>query len=204
VKKLTIVFLMLTGTFFCKAQTDTKLFHDAGMYTTLYWANHEQTTVTPQVWVSLKNYYLEARYNYEDLQTFSLYFGKSFALGKRDIAEITPLIGGVAGKVNGISPAFNFSLDYLKFSIVSQTQYTFDLQHYSSSFFYDWTNFSFGIYKNLGLGGSIMTCIPQSGKTSFTAGPIINFRLKHLFLEAYSYDFGRERPLWALGIQYTL
>jgi hypothetical protein len=203
VKKLLLLFLMLAGSFFCKAQNRDTLFHDAGIYTSFEWTAHEPLTVTPQVWIYLKDYYFEARYNYEDLKTFSLYFGKSFYTGKKASIEITPMVGGVVGTINGISPGLNFSLDYLRFSTSTQTQYTFDLKNSGSSFYWDWTNFSFGLGKHFGLGGSVQIYRPQSGEATIDAGPMINFKIGSLQLEAFSYNFWQEQPLWALGVQYT-
>jgi hypothetical protein len=204
VKKIIFSFLLLTGALFSRSQDRDPLFHDAGIYTSLERSAGEPTTVVPQVWIYFKNYYLEARFNYEDLRTFSLYFGKSFYAGKRSTFEITPMIGAVAGNLNGISPGLNVALDHLRFSTYTQTQYTFDLRNSDNSFYWDWTNFSYAVYKNFGIGGSVQVYLPRMGDVSVATGPLVNFKFKHLLLEAFSYDFWKDHPVWALGIQYTL
>ena len=40
-----------------------------------------------------RNWYAEARYNYEDIETFSLYFGKSFSGEKSLGYTLTPIVG---------------------------------------------------------------------------------------------------------------
>jgi len=202
-KVFLIPLLILSGTLLAKSQVKEPLFHDAGIYSTFEWRAGEPLTVTPQAWIYLKDYYFETRYNYEDLQTFSLYFGKSFYAGQKAAIEITPMIGGVVGNINGLSPGFNFALDYLRFTTASQTQYTFDLKYPGSSFFWDWTNFSFGLGKNLGVGGSVQIYLPKEGKNEITAGPMVNYTIQNLSLEAYSYNFWEGHPLWAIGVQYT-
>lgn len=202
-KKLLFIFLTISCAIAGKAQNKDTLFHDAGIYATFEWSANEPLTVTPQAWIYLKDYYFEARYNYEDLQTFSLYFGKSFYAGKKAAIEFTPMVGGVVGNLNGISPGFNFTLDYLRFTTGSQTQYTFDLKVPGNSFFWDWTNFSFGLGKHFGVGGSVQIYLPKEGENSVTAGPMVNYTFKNLQLEAYSYNFWESHPLWAIGVQYT-
>jgi len=201
-RKIFLVLLMVFGILFCNAQNRDPLFHDPGIYTTFDWSAREPLTITPQVWIYLKDYYLEARYNYEDIRTASLYFGKSFYVGKQTSFEIIPMIGGVVGTINGISPGFNCSLEYKIFSASSESQYTFDMRNSDNSFYWDWTNFSFGVYKNLGVGGSVQIYLPRSGDATYTAGPMINLKFKHLLLEAFSYNIWQDRPIWAFGVQY--
>ncbi len=54
--------------------------------------------------------HLEARYNYENLRTGSLWFGRNFSVGKNLVFAITPMIGGVFGRTNGIAPGCEASL----------------------------------------------------------------------------------------------
>src|ERR1700761_662606 len=48
--------------------------------------------------------HLEARYNYENQQTGSLWAGYNFTAGKNLQMALTPMIGGVFGKTTGIAP----------------------------------------------------------------------------------------------------
>ena len=48
--------------------------------------------------------HLEARYNYEDRQTFSGWIGYNFKGGNKLEYTITPMVGGVVGLSNGIAP----------------------------------------------------------------------------------------------------
>src|SRR5262249_32058662 len=46
--------------------------------------------------------HLEARYDYEDQRTGSVWFGYNFSAGKKLVLKLTPMIGGVFGRTNGI------------------------------------------------------------------------------------------------------
>src|SRR5262245_10553406 len=48
--------------------------------------------------------HLEARYNYEDLETGSAWVGYNFAFGERLAVKGTAMLGGVFGKTTGIAP----------------------------------------------------------------------------------------------------
>lgn len=198
-----IIFLLFIQTGFVAAQERDSLFHDAGIYTTVQWSAGEQAVVTPQFWVYIGDYYLEARYNYENLNTASLYFGRSFAFDKKALVEITPMLGGVVGATNGISPAFNFFLGYKSFSTTTQCQYTIDLKDIKNSFFWDWTNFYFTFSEHFGLGGAIQMLIPQSGKGIYNAGPMVRLSYKSLAAELYVYNFWMYQPTYAVAIQYA-
>ena len=54
--------------------------------------------------------HLEARYNYENFRTGSLWAGYNFSWGKTWQFSVTPMIGGVFGRTNGIAPGCEASL----------------------------------------------------------------------------------------------
>jgi len=56
--------------------------------------------------------HLEARYNYENLHTGSLWVGYNFSWGKKVQFSLTPMIGGIFGRSNGIAPGGEASLTY--------------------------------------------------------------------------------------------
>lgn len=56
--------------------------------------------------------HLEARYNYEDLDTGSAWVGYNFSGGKRLAWEFTPMLGGVLGDTTGIAPGYKGSLSW--------------------------------------------------------------------------------------------
>src|SRR5688572_23477972 len=63
---------------------------------------------------SRKKWYVEARYNYEEVNTFSLYFGRSFSDDAKLKYSVIPIIGAVGGQFNGGSAGFNASVEYQK------------------------------------------------------------------------------------------
>lgn len=91
-----------------------------------------------------KNYlHLEARYNYEDLDTTSLFAGYNFHTGDQLELNVTPIIGGVFGNSNGVAPGFLFELNYKKLNISSEGEYFFSSDDKEFNFFYSWSEISY-------------------------------------------------------------
>src|SRR5262249_8723487 len=54
--------------------------------------------------------HLEARYNYEDPDTGSLWVGYNLSFGHTLVLDVTPMLGGVFGDLTGVAPGYEFSL----------------------------------------------------------------------------------------------
>ena len=79
--------------------------------------------------------HLEARYNYENLETGSAWVGYNFGGGEKLEWEFTPMLGGVFGNTTGIAPGYKLSLTYWKFEFSSEGEWVFDTGNSEGSFF---------------------------------------------------------------------
>ena len=70
--------------------------------------------------------HLEARYNYENLETGSLWLGYNFSAGHKLVLKATPMIGGVIGRTTGVAPGYEVSLNYKRVALSTQGEYVFD------------------------------------------------------------------------------
>jgi hypothetical protein len=86
--------------------------------------------------------HLEARYNYESLDTGSAWLGYNLGGGGKVTWELTPMLGGVFGEFTGIAPGYKGSVSWWKLELYSEGEYVFDLGDSSGSFFYNWSEFS--------------------------------------------------------------
>lgn len=199
---LILFFSMIFFSVYCNAQKKEKLFHGAGIYNTIEWTNEEIPTIIPQGWIYIKDYYLEARFNYEDDKTMSLYFGKAYIHDKKVYYEFIPMIGLVYGQMMGISPGFNLKIDYKRFTSSTQCQYTFDLKDKDNSFFWDWSNFYIKINKNIALGCAIQINRSKSGDNFVHYSPALRFEHNSFIFEANAFNFWEKYPLWSFGFEY--
>jgi hypothetical protein len=86
--------------------------------------------------------HLEARYNYEALETGSVWVGCNFSGGEALSWELTPMLGGVFGAAAGIAPGYKGSLSGWKLELYSEGEYVFDARSSGDSFFYNWSEFT--------------------------------------------------------------
>jgi hypothetical protein len=99
----------------------------------------QDTFVQPTIEVDRGRLHLEARFNYEDLDTGSMWIGRTFSIGEDVTFEITPMAGAVFGKTAGAAIGYAGSLTWRKLDVYSETEYVFDAQSSSDSFLYTWS-----------------------------------------------------------------
>jgi len=87
--------------------------------------------------------HLEARYQYENLHTGSLWVGYNFSVGKTLSLSVTPMIGGVFGRTNGVAPGCEASLTYKKIEASISNEYVFDTGSRAGNFYYSWPQLTF-------------------------------------------------------------
>jgi hypothetical protein len=96
---------------------------------------NSQSYVNPVFMANRGWLYLEARYDYENLRTGSLWVGYNFSARKKLVLNLTPMIGGVFGRTTGIAPGCEASLTYKKVQLSISNEYVFDTTHESGSFY---------------------------------------------------------------------
>lgn len=97
--------------------------------------------------------HLEARYNYENFRTGSLWAGYNFSWGKTWQLSVAPMIGGVFGGTNGIAPGCEASLTWKKLTFSIDNEYVFDTTSKSGNFYYSWPQVTYQPLDWLKFGG---------------------------------------------------
>jgi len=134
--------------------------------------------------------HLEARYNYENFRTGSLWLGYNFSWGNNWEFEVTPMIGGVFGRTNGIAPGCEASLTWKKLSISLDNEYVFDTTSKSGSFYYTWPQITYQPLKWLKVGGVAQRTkvFPKNFDTQ--RGFLVGLMHKNLEFTTYIFDPG--------------
>jgi hypothetical protein len=96
--------------------------------------------------------HLEARYNYEALDTASLFVGWTFSGGDALTYELTPILGAVFGATQGVAPGFEASLAYGMIDYYIEAEYLYDLDVKEDSYTYAWTELGISPLKWLRFG----------------------------------------------------
>ena len=97
--------------------------------------------IMPVVQAGINRLHLEARYNYEDLKTASLFGGYDFEIGDNVTLDVTPMLGVAFGQTTGIIPAIELTLAFGAFSIYNESEFLVSTSSRDESFFYSWTEF---------------------------------------------------------------
>jgi hypothetical protein len=109
-----------------------------------YFVPGEQGYADPIFTADHRWLHLEARYNYEDLKTGSLWFGYNFNFSPKKIdITLTPMLGGVFGRTTGIAPGSEASVTYRKFNFWVSNEYVFDTGDPSANYFYTWPQLTY-------------------------------------------------------------
>ena len=104
-----------------------------------YFVPHDSDYVQPTFTADRGVLHLEARYNYEDLETGSVWAGYNFALGDAVSFEVTPMLGAVFGQSGGVAPGYKATLGWRWLEAYSEGEYLFASDDRDESFFYSWS-----------------------------------------------------------------
>ena len=136
-----------------------------------YIVPHGQSYASPTLTADHGALHLEARYNYEGQRTGSLWAGYNFTFGKKVTFDITPMVGGVFGNINGISPGLEATITYKKLQLYSANEYIFDTNSKSGNFFYTWTQLTYSPVAWFGFGYITPENARLSDRTGYSARP---------------------------------
>jgi hypothetical protein len=140
------------------------------------------------------NWYGEARYNYEDVETFSLYLGRAITGGNDLNYSFVPMLGGSVGKFKGVSTGLNIDMDYNKFFFSSQSQYSMPTSAYGRYFWYSWSELGYQGLKWLYAGLSVQQTHDRLTGDDLQPGMMIGFTFNKFTIPVYTFDpFGNGR-----------
>jgi len=156
---------------------------------------HQPYTYMPVIHYQHKsNCYAEARYNYEDLETFSLYLGRAFNGGDNLNYSFVPMVGGSVGKFHGVSTGLNIDMQYHKFFFSSQSQYSMPTNHYGQYFWYSWSEVGYQRMKWWYAGLSVQCTHYRFMGDELQPGMMIGFTFNKFTIPVYTFDpFGNGR-----------
>jgi len=124
--------------------------------------------------------HLEARYNYEDLDTASVFAGWTLEFGEEVHAAITPMLGGVFGETSGVAPGLLVDGGWSKLRFYAEAEYLFDSDDSDDDYFYSWSTLTWQFSEEFAAG--IVTertrivdtdlDLQRGLAVSFTPGPV--------------------------------
>ena len=147
--------------------------------------------------------HLEARYNYEALDTGSAWVGYNFSGGKKLAWAVTPMLGGVFGDTAGIAPGYTGSLSWWKLELYSEGEYLFDTRDSSGSFFYNWSELTVAPVDWLKLGMVTQRTRAYQTDRDIQRGFLVGLSYKQVSFTTYVFNPDESKPTIVLAVGVT-
>ena len=155
--------------------------------------------ILPIVYANRGALHLEARYNYEDRDTGSLFGGWTFSFGDETTLDLTPMLGAVFGNTDGIAPGLELDFNWRWLEYYSETEYVFDLEDHESNFFYAWSELSGRPVDWLRLGLAVQRTRAYETERDVQRGIVVGFSFWKMEVGAYYFNPDDEEPFGILS-----
>ncbi len=169
-----------------------------------YWPADDDNYRSPSVSVDRDNLHLEGRYNYESLNTASLWLGYNYSFGDTVAVEFTPMIGGVFGDTSGIAPGYHLAMGWQAFDFYSEGEYVFDRDERTDSFFYNWSEVGWSPLDWLRVGLVAQRTRAYETERDIQRGLLLGISLGAVTLGGYVFNPDRDDPTYVLSISLDL
>ena len=159
--------------------------------------------VVPKInYEGANNWYAEARYNYEEIQTASIHFGKKFSLEHLSALEITPLAGICFGALNGASLGSTIELSVNRFTFYSEPQYVYSFKDTTGSYFYSWSEVVYELSSSFYSGLALQQTKMITQAHFFEPGVVAGFTFKNFDVPLYCFSLFNDKRNFVLGVNW--
>lgn len=138
--------------------------------------------------------HLEARYNYEALDTGSAWLGYNLGGGQTLAWELTPMLGGVFGDLTAIAPGYKGSLRWWKLELYSEGEYAFDTRDSSDSFFYNWSELTLAPIDGFRFGLATQRTLAYQSDRDIQRGVLAGITYKAVNFTTYVFNPDESKP----------
>jgi len=144
--------------------------------------------------------HLEARFNYEDLDTGSAWFGYNFSVGEQLTLELTPMVGAVFGNTAGIAPGYKGSLGWRRLELYSETEYVFDTEDSGESFLYTWSELTLAPAEWCRFGLVVQRTKVYETEFDIQRGLLVGLSYARVWITGYVFNPDASRPTVVVGV----
>ncbi len=138
--------------------------------------------------------HLEARYNYEGIDTGSLWVGWNFGFGDELRLDATLMAGGIFGDFNGVAPGYKLTIAWKTLELYSEGEWVFDTSDSDDDFFYNWAQLGWSPWDWLTIGFASQRTRAYETGLDIQRGPFIGFTYKSITLTTYVFNADEQDP----------
>ena len=124
--------------------------------------------------------HFEGRYNYEAVDSGSLWAGWTFGAEGDLTVAVTPIVGVVFGSVAGVAPGYNLSVGWQALSLFSSGEYVFSTNGAEDSFFFNWSELTVAPVPWLRLGIAAQRTRAYASERDLQRGLIVGISFRRL------------------------
>jgi hypothetical protein len=170
--------------------------------TYVYFIPDSHEYIQPTVTADRDWLHLEARYNYEDMNTASAWVGYNLSGGDTLAWEFTPMLGGVFGDTSGAAIGYKGSLTWRKFELYSEGEYLFDANDLSDSYFYNWSELTYSPLEWFRFGIVAQHTRAYESDRDIQRGLLVGFTFDRVDFAAYLLNPDDDDPIVALALRF--
>jgi hypothetical protein len=153
-----------------------------------YVLSDDREYVQPTVIADRGRLHLEARSNYEGLNTGSVWMGVNFSGDQAVEWQLTPMFGGVFGDTSGVAPGLKASLGWRKLELYGENEYVVDANNRADSYFYNWSELTLAPADWIRFGMVTQRTRVYQSDREIQRGVLAGLSLKHANLTAYLFN----------------
>lgn len=168
-----------------------------------YFVPHEISYGSPIVSADRRWLHLEARYNYENQDTGSVWAGYNLSTGSELVFDATPMLGVVFGNTNGVAPGCELALGYKRIELSSELEYVVDIGDKNGSFLYSWNELTYSPTDWLHTGLVSQRTRSYHTDLDVQRGFSIGFSHKRVEFTTYVLNAGWTGPTVVLGLRFA-
>ena len=147
--------------------------------------------------------HLEGRYNYEAVDSGSIWAGYNFSFGEKLAVGFTPMVGGVFGSLTGVAPGYNFSLGWKRLLLSSQSEYFIDSEESSGNYFYTWSELSWSPWEWLRVGYAAQRTKAYQSSLDIQRGFLAGVIYRRIDFTTYVFNLGWTDPTVVLALGFN-
>jgi hypothetical protein len=146
--------------------------------------------------------HVEGRYNYEALHTGSAFGGVNLGWGQRLHLAVTPMVGGVFGRLDGVAPALRFTITWWRVDLFSESEVVIPLSSGARAFYYNWSELGVSLPLGLRVGGVAQRNLVFQTSLDIQRGLFAGLHLGPFNFTFYEFNWGWTSPtfVFALGV----
>jgi hypothetical protein len=147
--------------------------------------------------------HLDLRVNYEDLDTGAIRFGYNFSGGDTFAWAVTPVLGAVFGRTDGVAPGYTGSLSWRRLEFYSEGEYVFDAHHSADNFLYNWSELTFGPADWFRAGLVTERTRAYASDREIQRGLLVGVSYKNLQTTTYVFNPDDSKPIVVFSVAFS-